>query len=166
MLKFFSLKMNYTCCGAVFKNMPPYLEHLKSHKDNSNLFIKCACGQTCVNWEAFKKHNLRYHKDDNPLEMLETYQTLVNNLFESESGREENASNNSFHVDDSLSSSKDENSLPRDDKENDFEKSKFLYAQYLLEMTYQYKLTAKTVDDFNTNTKKLVISFLDDFKLI
>jgi hypothetical protein len=34
--------------------------------------------------------------------MLETYQTLVNNLFESESGREENASNNSFHVDHSL----------------------------------------------------------------
>ena len=86
----------------------------------------------------------------------------MSNLFECDSEREENinTADNSFHVNDCLPPSNDESSLPLADLENDFEKSKFLYAQYLLEMTNQYKLTAKTVDDFNTNTKKLVSSFL------
>ena len=32
----------------------------------------------------FKKHNIRYRKDDNPLEFLESYQSMVTRLLESD----------------------------------------------------------------------------------
>jgi hypothetical protein len=64
-----------------------------------------------------------------------------------------------FLVDDQFSS---ENST---EVEQNFLKSKVLYAQYLLDMTSKYKLTKNTVDDFNRNTKKLVNAFLDNLKV-
>jgi hypothetical protein len=47
----------------------------------------------------------------------------------------------------------------------DFENKKMNFAQYLLDMTYQHKLTAKTVDSLNNHTKHLFVSFINDLKV-
>ena len=60
----------------------------------------------------------------------------------------------------------EENILTLEIEQDNFQKSKLLYGQYLLEMTYKYKLTSNTVDDFNSYTKKLIVSFMDNFKVI
>ena len=101
---------------------------------------------------------MRNHKGDNPLDILEDYENLVNEIMIDNPNRynDQPVINNSF------SEENIENEVILDES-RDIEKSKFNYGQYLLEMTYQYKLTAKTVDDLNT--KKLVLSFLDDLKV-
>jgi hypothetical protein len=155
--------MEFFCCDEKFLNMPTYIEHLRSHTDNENLYIKCnTCYQSCPNWDSFRRHNLKYHKDNNPLDLLNDYQSMLKRIIsDSSNSEQENVTPDAdpFLVDDQFSS---ENST---EVEQNFLKSKVLYAQYLLDMTSKYKLTKNTVDDFNRNTKKLVNAFLDNLKV-
>ncbi len=48
---------------------------------------------------------------------------------------------------------------------SDLEKTKLNYGQYLLDMTYQNKFKAKTVESLNANTKKLVV-ILNNLKVL
>ena len=143
--------------------MPTFITHLRSHTDNENLYIKCnTCYQSCPNWDSFRRHNLKYHKDNNPLDVLNDYQSMLKRIISDSSNNEQEKVTpdaDPFIVDDQFSS---ENST---EVEQNFLKSKVLYAQYLLDMTSKYKLTKNTVDDFNRNTKKLVIAFLDNLKV-
>jgi hypothetical protein len=94
--------------------------------------------------------------------MLNDYQSMLKRIIsDSSNSEQENVTPDAdpFLVDDQFSS---ENST---EVEQNFLKSKVLYAQYLLDMTSKYKLTKNTVDDFNRNTKKLVIAFLDNLKV-
>jgi hypothetical protein len=158
--------MEFICCDEKFLNMPTYLEHLRSHSDNENLYIKCnTCSQSCPNWDSFRRHNLKYHKDNNPIDLLNDYQSMLTSIIsDSSKNEQENYSvdADSIIVDHQFSS--EENSA--EVEQNNFLNSKYLYGQYLLEMTYKYKLTKNTVDDFNRYTKKLVVTFLDNLKVI
>ena len=72
---------NHACCEDTFSNVPLYLQHLKTHEDNTNIMIKCIiCGQTCINWISFRKHNTRNHKDNNPLEIFDEFTVMVDDL--------------------------------------------------------------------------------------
>jgi hypothetical protein len=96
------------------------------------------------------------------MDLLNDYQSMLKRIIsDSSNSEQENVTPDAdpFLVDDQFSS---ENST---EVEQNFLKSKVLYAQYLLDMTSKYKLTKNTVDDFNRNTKKLVIAFLDNLKV-
>ena len=160
--------MQFTCCGNNFNNMPSYLEHLRNHSDNVNLYIKCnTCYQSCLNWESFKKHNYRHHQNNNPIELLNNYQSLLTSILsdDSTSIEAENVLAEPMNIDNETDVT-EENILTLEIEQDNFQKSKLLYGQYLLEMTYKYKLTSNTVDDFNSYTKKLIVSFMDNFKVI
>ena len=153
---------NHACCGDTFSNVPLYLQHLKTHEDNTNIMIKCIiCGQTCINWISFRKHNTRNHKDNNPLEIFDQYTDMVDDLIVNDLN--ETSVNGENNID--TISEKDrsfEYPVNFNNESRDFEKTKQSYAQFLLEITYQYKLTVHTVDSLNENTKKLVLIFLND----
>jgi hypothetical protein len=141
--------------------MPAYLQHLKMHENNLSCYLKCnLCGASCVSWLAFRQHNLRNHKQ-NPLELFDTYNIMLNNLdFEDDlviddSVEEINELNENVEVEEEVI----------EEELIDVENKKINYAQYLLEMTYQNKLTAKTVDSLNYHTKHLFVSFINDLKV-
>jgi hypothetical protein len=52
-----------------------------------------------------------------------------------------------------------------EDEINDLEETQIRYSQYLLEMTFQQKLSSKTVDTLNYHTKRLFDSSLMVFKV-
>ena len=61
---------------------------------------------------------------------------------------EESAINEASHETDN----EDINYKSEEDEINDLEETQISYSQYLLEMTYQHKLSAKTVDTLNYHT--------------
>jgi hypothetical protein len=130
------MNLNYTCCEETFITMPPYLHHLKIHESNSFCYLKCnICGNSSLNWPAFRKHNYRQHKNENPIELFHTYNVMINSLnFDDEllidSNPEINEMNNVFEEEDA---SEEEFTV--------FENRKMSYAQFLLELTYQHKLS-------------------------
>jgi hypothetical protein len=55
-------KMLYNCCSDQFYGINSYLQHLKVHKNNDSLQVKCnECGNTSTSWLAFKRHVKRDH---------------------------------------------------------------------------------------------------------
>jgi len=140
--------LNLACCSENFSSVPAYLQHLKTHEDNSNIFIKCiVCGQTCLDWRAFRQHNMRTHKHDSPIELYDQYRNMVNNIISDDSNDFEHSFEHPVNSND------------------DFENTKLSYAQFLLKITNQNQLTTKIVDILNENTKKLVLLFLNDLKV-
>jgi hypothetical protein len=88
--------------------MPTYIEHLRSNTDNENLYIKCnTCYQSCPNWDSFRRHNLKYHKDNNPLDLLNDDQSMLKRIIsDSSNNAQENVTPkvDPFLVDDQFSS--------------------------------------------------------------
>ena len=141
--------MNFNCCSENFTSLPFYLKHLKSHEDNVRIYVRCTiCNQTCESWDAFRKHNLRDHNDNNPIELYNIYKNACQNLI---------SNRNDSNIDVTMENTSHDAS--------DLEKMKLTYGQFLLDMTYQNKLKANTVDSLNKNTKELVISFLNNLKV-
>ena len=56
------MSKNWNCCGFKFNSSKNYMIHLNEHKLSKNLIVTCnLCGQYTQSWEAFRKHNQRYH---------------------------------------------------------------------------------------------------------
>jgi hypothetical protein len=154
------MNLNYVCCGEIFITMPTYLHHLKMHETNISCYLKCnICGNSSINWPAFRKHNYRYHKNENPIELFDTYNIMFNSLnldddIVIDDSQRINEIDANFEVDNEV-----------EEELTDFENKKMNFAQYLLDMTHQHKLTAKTVDSLNNHTKHLFVSFINDLKV-
>ena len=57
--------MEYHCCSLAFNDLSTYFKHLKFHKDNSSLQVKCnECGHCSRSWDAFKRHSKSEHYND------------------------------------------------------------------------------------------------------
>jgi len=55
---------NWNCCGSRYNKIDQYLKHLKKHKLNKSLLIKCnLCGFNSISWNSFKKHYTFWHKE-------------------------------------------------------------------------------------------------------
>ena len=126
------MNLNYNCCNEYFQTMPTYFNHLRQHETNFNYHLKCnLCGGNCINWSAFRKHNTKYHKQENPLELYDTFNIMLNNLIIEDDlivhDSEERNQLNDEYTD--LQEDIEEKSIDIDDKKNN-------YAQYLLQMTY------------------------------
>jgi hypothetical protein len=159
------MNLNLACCSENFSSVPAYLQHLKTHEDNSNIFIKCiVCGQTCLDWRAFRQHNMRTHKHDSPIELYDQYRNMVHNIISDDSNDLNEINLNQENYMDA--NSEEEHSFEHPVNSNDdFENTKLSYAQFLLKITYQNQLTTKIVDILNENTKKLVLLVLNDLKV-
>lgn len=158
------MNYNFNCCGENFAVLTNYLQHLKSHEDNVRIYVRCViCNQTCISWDAFRKHNIRDHKDNNPIELFDSYINMIQNL--SLNGIDSNVSQQqeTHEIENNVLSDLEEDDVFSSD---DLEKTKLNYGQYLLDITYQNELKAKTVDSLNANTKKLVVAFLNNLKVL
>ena len=57
--------MEFQCCSLVFNDSFGYLQHLKFHKNNSTLTVKCnSCGHNSRSWDVFRKHIKSHHSRD------------------------------------------------------------------------------------------------------
>jgi hypothetical protein len=153
---------NYSCSGFTYQYLSHYLQHLKTHQKNAEFFVNCiVCGQTCSNWDAFRKHNQRIHKDENSLDLFNNYSYVTENISFDDPIIEESVINEASHETDN----EDINYKSEEDEINDLEETQIRYSQYLLEMTFQQKLSSKTVDTLNYHTKRLFDSSLMVFKV-
>lgn len=156
------MNLNYNCCNESFQTIPKYLNHLKQHEINFSYHLKCnLCGGNCINWPTFRKHNTKYHKKENPLELFDTFNIMLENLnIEDDLIIHEAEEGNQLNDECIVLQENIEETL------NDIENKKINYAQYLLQMTYEHKLTANTVDSLNYHTKNLFVSLINDLKVI
>jgi hypothetical protein len=142
--------MQYECCGNQFSNLITYMRHLKYHGHNINLQVKCnECGQTCGSWDAFRKHNSRWHKENTTLNQYDDdiYDDDIYSVIDD------------LVLQDTLEDSEMlENNEPVEtcSDSDDFD----IYGQYMLEFSYQHKLPEKSINTLNKNTENLIRTLL------
>jgi hypothetical protein len=90
-------------------------------------------------------HNQRIHKDENPFDLFNNYSYVTENMSFDDPIIEESVINEASHKTDN----EDINYKSEEDEINYLEETQISYSQYLLEMTYQHKISAKTVDKLN-----------------
>jgi Zn ribbon nucleic-acid-binding protein len=170
--------MDYKCCSLAFNNLESYLKHLKFHKENSSVMVKCnSCGHSSKTWNAFKKH-IRTEHTKGETSYFDQIDTNIFNpqeelLFENESLDlgEISSELNLQHEDNVLTDPVLEAVLDQsynlgNVEINDFNSIAVVYATNLLELTYQHKMHETTVNRINSIIENVFKNLIQCFKVI